>query len=205
MSLEFETNHTIYSIVATPEGLVYEREIFFNCTSSEVYYYNNQSKTNKRCIPVNVNTLFGAIDNSPLYYRRKIGLCTYNSTSNSETVLISGRITSWDDECCVYQAEDGSIFTFLFQSATSIPTVLLDHISRISNGYMLDSENMILYGPDNSAVSVSFIAGADSISMRGGFLCALHSSSGTNTLNHISLNHPEKVTSVALPIFWIET
>ncbi len=199
ISLVFETNHAIYSMVATSEGLVYEREIFFNYTSSEVYYYNIQSKANKRYVPVNVNSLCGVIDNSPLYYRHDVGLCSYNSASNSETVLIKGRITGWDDERCLYQTEDGSTFAFLFQSGTSIPTVLPDHISRISNGYLLDRENMLLYGPDNSVISVSFIAGADSISMREGFLCALDSSSDTNTLSYISLNQPEKVVSVTLP------
>lgn len=202
ISLEFETKHSIYSMIATSEGLVFEREIFFNYTSSEVYYYNIQNKTNKRCVPLNVNSLCGLIDNFPLYYRHDVGLCLYNSTSNSETVLIRGQITriiNLDDECCVYQTEDGSIFTFLFQTGASIPAVLPDHISRISNGYLLDRENMLLYGPDNSVTSVPFIAGANSISMRDGFLCALDSSSDTNTLNYISLNQPEKVTSVTLP------
>lgn len=74
-----------------------------------------------------------------------------------------------------------------------------ENISRISNGYMLDEENMMLYSPDNSVVSVPFIAGAKSISMKDGFLCALDASSEAVTLHYISLNHPEKVTSVTLP------
>lgn len=195
ISLEFETMHSIYSMVAAPEGLLYEREIYFVYISSDIYYYHTQSRENKRCVSY---VLCGAMDNAPLYYR-DIGLCSYDSMSKSETVIIKGDVIAQDNEQCIYQTEDGSTFAFLFQSGTSIPVVIPENISRISNGYMLDEENMMLYSPDNSVVSVPFIAGAKSISMKDGFLCALDASSEAVTLHYISLNHPEEVTSVTLP------
>lgn len=197
ISLEFETMHSIYSMVAASEGLLYEREIFFNYTSSDIYYYHTQSRTNKRYVHYS-NSLRGEMNNAPLYYN-DIGLCLYDSTNNSETVLFKGKAIARDNERCIYQTEDGATFAFLFQSGTSIPVVIPENISRISNGYMLDAENMLLYSPDNSVVSVPFIAGAESISMKDGFLCALDASSEAVTLHYISLNHPEEVTSVTLP------
>lgn len=199
ISLVFETNHAIYSMVATSKGLVYEREIFFNYTSSEIYYYDIQDDTNMRFVPENVTSLLGVIDESPLYYKNNVGLCSYNGANNSETVLFKGNIVSWDNERCLYKTEDGTTFSYLFQSGTTLPVLLPDHISRISRGYLLDIDNMLLYGPDDDVVSIPFIKGADSVSMSEGFLCAVHSSSGINTLDYISLIQPDKVVSVTLP------
>ena len=65
------------------------------------------------------------------------------------------------------------VFTSGFEKYDELNASVPENISRISNGYMLDEENMMLYSPDNSVVSVPFIAGAKSISMKDGFLCAL--------------------------------
>lgn len=199
ISFAFETPHSIYSMAATANGIVYAREIWLNYTSAELFRYDIQSNKNERCVPSNVASLCGTMDGSPIYYKKDVGLCIYNSVSNTETVLVNESIITWDEKCCLYQSENGSTFAYLFQSGTTLPVYLPDHISRISGGYLLDIDNMLLYGPDYDVVSIPFIENADSISMSDGFLCVLHSSSGVNTLDYISLTQPDEVVSVTLP------
>lgn len=199
ISFVFETPHSIYSMAATTDGIVYAREIWFNYTSAELYRYDIQSNKNERCVPSNVTSLCGTMDGSPIYFRQDVGLCIYNSVSNSETVLINEHVITWDENCCLYQCENGSTFAYLFQSGKTLPIVLPDHISRISRGYLLDIDNMLLYGPDHDIVSIPFIDGADSVSMSDGFVCAVHSSSEVNTLDYTSIIQPDKIVSVTLP------
>lgn len=205
--LMFETPHSIYNIVATPNGVMYEREIFLVYTASEIYYYDAKTQTNMRCVPGrNVGGLYGEIDNAPVYYRNGGGVCLYDSSSNSEIALVDSN----DNISCliaseggfIYKNKDGEGIALFLQPEKRIAIEYPDNISQVSNGYMLDEQNALLYTPDNTVIPVSFIEGADAISLRDGFLCSQHLSPDRTgrILSYISLDNPEEIIQIDIPL-----
>lgn len=204
VSLAFRTPHAIYDIVATSEGLFYEREIFLVGTAVDVYYYDTENHSNKNAVLRNeIVKLYGEVNNSALYYRSNVGLCLYDTTTDSETVIVrNAEDILWDNTSLFYKISDGSKFAYQLQTGDVISAEYPDNVSQISNGYMLDVQNALLYTPDNTVVSVSFIEGADAVSLRDGFLCSqrLSSNGEGRILSCISLDNPEEIIRIDIPL-----
>lgn len=204
ISLAFRTSHAIYDMVATPEGVFYTREIVLVPTSVDIYYYDARNNSNKRAAPRGeITTLYGEVDGSPLYAQRDVGLCMYDATSNAETVLIKGiHNVLWDNTYMLYKNNSGSKFAYLLETGEVVSVEYPENITQISNGYMLDAKNALLYTPEHTVVSVPFIEGAQTVALREGFLCSqrLASDGNSRVLSYISLDNPEEIIRVDIPL-----
>lgn len=204
ISLEFSTKHYIDRMVPSAKGLVYTREVLFDALHLEVLCYHIASGKSIRVIPFRDNiSLLGADGDSPLYYRAGAGLCCFDIEGGKEIILIDDKecneIIAWDENALIYRNSVGTAYSYSFADDESTPINIPDGVLYISNGYMLDKEQLMLYAPSGNETPIDFIEGASSIALEDGYLCAFFPSSTGIVVKYVSVIQPGNIISVAIP------
>lgn len=148
IKLLFTSYHAIYGLLPAGNRIFYEREVFFDCLSSDLYCFDLETKAHYKVVQEPIRHLLAYAENSIFYLDQENIISAYSlTTGNVSTIVKCQYDISSDDAAIYYCSMDGSLVAYSFGSNTysafSIPQGI--DIRDMGYGLLVDDTTDDLY------------------------------------------------------------
>ena len=203
----FSDGHMKLNMMASENGLLYERELSLSGTAEYIYEYNPNTGKNKKAVPYPVEGLMGKANGKTLYVYdnpnddRVLDLYSYDISAKQETLLARDVVPCvMNAQSLFYRGNNGQAYEYSLETMQNKAIDMPENISDVNNnGYMLNDDDCLLYTPNGNIIHVDFIAGAKSIDLQDNWLYAFHREEARQFIQYIHLNQADDVITVELP------